>query len=645
MVVFQNGVGYDPITNTYSSDFTRNTFKKYNGYLKEYNLGPKTLRNAVADTNEIMYWERGTDFIGGFDFFLWWACVSTSPQVAMIECTNKTTERIFYSDSGTESAASQVYIGEPGEGDGLRFMLKDTRFVVEYVPMSDLKIKLDNESEGKDIKLYNQNGKLTDSNALSKLMLSYSKEITSNTITKYTTFYLGNSETLASATIPHEGDIVNIGSEFYVINNVSFQFYPTEYDNSGSMGMEYFIEAQYTMSKQTGTKSMLTNPNTNIRDYGIPQKNNVKRKQLYRDFYEFSSTEQGDTNWYQPITNLLNVGSTPIEYQDHKAIIKTSFTEIGNLWYYQLDTSVFRLKKSIYEVVDFGDNNIIGYDMQTIYSGFDITRVFGNVYDDINTPVSYVDNLGEVADIQMAFCNKQQYSTILNEISATDGYKLAYHVFVNSTLYTKASQNCDFKIDEIAYNKDALEIPVFEYCAQIDDSDEVIVGENIFPPSKKKIYLAGDVAEFDAKGYLYSYVLVPKNTATQQNAMRFAPEPQPLLPNSFRTPVASENSYLKGGATLTTTTSRLSIQFWEECEIDASTGETTKTYMNQSLWDGWLFEEYDILIFRHNIFGRIWETTDLMFIIRNVENFEYNVSQNQYGYLQTLYLDVNHYKL
>ena len=34
----------------------------------------------------------------------------------------------------------------------------------------------------------------------------------------------------------------------------------------------YYIDCEFTLSRKIAVKSLMTNPNTNIRDYGIPQK-------------------------------------------------------------------------------------------------------------------------------------------------------------------------------------------------------------------------------------------------------------------------------------------------------------------------------------------------------------------------------------
>ena len=146
------------------------------------------------------------------------------------------------------------------------------------------------------MQLYNQNGKLTDSVALSKLMLSYAKEIQSDSITKYGSYYSFDS-------VPKVGQVVGIDNIPYVINNVSLDMLPNE---SG-----YFIMGEFTLSKQIALKSTMVNPNTNIRDYGIPQNYNVKRKQLYRDFYELNlfNDSSNDTP-YLGLNKILNIECT-----------------------------------------------------------------------------------------------------------------------------------------------------------------------------------------------------------------------------------------------------------------------------------------------------------------------------------------------
>ena len=87
--------------------------------------------------------------------------------------------------------------------------------------MSDIKLKVDNTNDRRDVQLYNQNGKLTDNVALSKLINSYSKEISSVTKTRFMQYY-------NYANVPRVGSLVNDNGTLYVINNVSMDFAQNE---------------------------------------------------------------------------------------------------------------------------------------------------------------------------------------------------------------------------------------------------------------------------------------------------------------------------------------------------------------------------------------------------------------------------------
>ena len=56
-----------------------------------------------------------------------------------------------------------------------------------------------------------------------------------------------------------------------------------------------------------------------------------------------------------------------------------------------------------------------------------------------------------------------------------------------------ANSNHDIKISESAYFKDALEVPVFEYAVQINDTTNVKVGSNFFNEHEGMNYLYGFV--------------------------------------------------------------------------------------------------------------------------------------------------------
>ena len=226
-----------------------------------------------------------------------------------------------------------------------------TRFIVNYIPMADIKIKESNRTYGQDTNVYNQNGKLNDSVALGQLIDSHLKEIKNQEITRFM-HYTSMSD------IPPVGSRTKINDEIYVVTNISYDFYPNESANDNEVS--YYIECQFTLSKYVATKSLMVNPNSNIRDYGIPQQYNVKRKQVYRDHYEFSFTPIDNSETpYATIDNYIvtNYTTDMQQKQDHTAFIKITYAnEVDGHteWYYQLNSTVYVVKKSVYEIIDFG---------------------------------------------------------------------------------------------------------------------------------------------------------------------------------------------------------------------------------------------------------------------------------------------------
>ena len=735
-----NSEKYNPATEQIidlSTDSECRYIKNNVGTFGNVVLTSKDLRDNIdANTRTTtFYWERGKNYIhfphggtgssNGFTFRLG----STSNEIVLYT----------FIVHGTGITVDQTYtfcVGYPsdynsGQG-GIQLGYSTAMARITYIPMTDLKIKYDNSGERNDTQLYNQNGKLNDGVALSKLMLSYSKEIESDTITKYSNYY-------DYSKVPQCGDLVSIGNDIYVINNVSLDFEQNETSNN----KDYFISGEFTMSKKTSVKSLLTNPNTNIRDYGIPQNNNVVRKQLYRDFYELGHTS--DTNasedYYLPLNKIMNVSNYYQDYQEHIAVIKLGYSDLvdnHSHWYYQLDTTTYMLKKAIYEVVNFNDNNIIGYSSQNTVSEFDIQRVFDTNFDTKNTPISYVDSNGKFESIEIAFCTNEQITTIFEQYKISEGYgsnqksisnyscfipeeiyeggfsyqksenfgtkfitrepttyhtlkinlkdeglvpqdftnyqnltvsvircseviegstldanfdytitftqpysrnvELGIEVFNNITLTAiGAKHSNDFKVEEEQYNKDALEVPFFEYSCQIDDSNDVVVGDNVLDTKD------------DGYTYMYSYVLLPKNQVNENNFTRYVVEPSGeylvdddffiYIPNSVG--MRYENDKLCIGLRTNDT-----YDFDSETFTQGGTTTIDSTLLNQ-------LKTHDIMIVRHKVNkhtdieeiepeeGVFWykahPINDLMFVIRNTNNLV--VENNE------IVLTINHYTI
>ena len=143
-----------------------------------------------------------------------------------------------------------------------------------------------------------------------------------------------------------------------------------------------------------------------------------------------------------------------------------------------------------YVMLDFTDNNIIGYASQNVWSGFVISDIFSGEYDEVNAAIQYTDYNGNVESIDILLLNNETLTSVYNTYGSNYN---DYSTFVKNgnTLYNRSvfiphniydlALTSDYKIriEEGHYKKDALEVPVFEYACQIDDSEEVLIGDNI----------------------------------------------------------------------------------------------------------------------------------------------------------------------
>lgn len=589
---------------------------QYDNY-KSISFFTKDYRDLLDKKEQGIAWERGNNIISGFTFL---RKLKTFNDTKYTDYQQTITE--YYSFL---TATASVRI----EFQNQTLSLKNTSYVVNYVPMADLKVKVDNQRDKRDMQLYNQNGKITDNVALSKLINSYSKEISSDKITRYMQY-------TRYAEVPKIASVVNVGNEYYVINNISLDFSQNE---TNTTGFNYYIEAEITMCKYVSTKSLMVNPNTNIRDYGIPQNYNVKRKQLYRDYYELAyetySDANNDTPYYDTdkvftITNATNFVSDLI------AVMQIKYDEpIGsegeesNVWWYQLDTTVYYLDKMFYIMLDFNDNNIIGYGSQNVFSGFDISRIFNELTDTLNTPISYVDDIGKFKGIDILLCTNEQITTTYNEYQDDngggnwDGSLYNYSVFIPKEIYLPSLNDnrheiritCDEQINAETqdYNKDALEVPVFEYSCQLDDSEDVLIGDNFFTQHANCFYF-------------YSFVV--GTNLTQNNVLPTSHIEQVVSPASY----TIQNSCEFSIQDIDSRHKSLLITLKESQTLNLS--NFTWNYGN----DVSATPNKDIAIFRHALnvsTGEIIE--ELMFIAKKVPNDNITTS--------TIKLDINYYKL
>lgn len=451
-------------------------FNPYNNLLEpnlEMTIIDKENGNTLPTVEQGIWYERGSDKITHFNFLREWKTITTDN--TDLQDANNVVLSINSSNYGLRLT---VMSGFP------LFNAKHVSCSINYIPMGDIKIKVDNETDKRDIQLYNQNGKLTDSDALSKLINSYATEISSDNITKYKTY-------TSFSDVPNVGRVVLNNGTRYVINNLSLTF-------SHNDGYSYLIECQVSLSKQYAVKSLMVNPNTNIRDYGIPQSFNVKRKQLYRDYYELDYVSQGNVgSSYLGRDKIFRFSDVYHDDLDFVCFIKTTYAEAVNgstTWYYRLEPTRYDMNKMFYLVLDFKDNNIIGYDVQNIFGGFDLTKLITGLNINKNTPVSYVDLEGKIEDIEILYLDNTSASACFSyyqEINSSiiGDYDLSNNiVFIPQVLYELAEEVYVFKINEENYKKDPIETPVFEYSCQIGNSENILVGDYILSQHENCVY-------------------------------------------------------------------------------------------------------------------------------------------------------------
>ena len=586
----------------------------------------KDTRECLPDKHQGIAWERGSNIISGFDFLSSSGGGFTTIDVKFEDTDYRSSEKVIvkFSSNGLSISIELPDSGEEvvknaSSAVPLATQLPRWSFIVNYYPMSDLKIKIDNQRDKKDVQLYNQTGRVTDCVALSKLINSYSKEISSDTITRYAQYYNYSN-------VPKVGDIVKSGNVDYVINNVSINF--TENEEDFPIGF-YYIDCEFTMCKYVSTKSLMVNPNTNIRDYGIPQNFNVKRKQLYRDYYElcYQTYDDQTNDEYIPYEKIFAFPYETNELMDLIAVMQIGYSEQvegSYYWYYQLETTNYYLDKMLCIVLDFQDNNIIGYGSQNVFSGFDISRVFTGMVDTLNTPISYVDTKGKCSSIFIEFCSNEQITSIYNTYQNDHGGQsftgslYNYSVFIPEEIFDAAVENHTFQIIEANYLKDPLEIPVFEYVCQVDDSNDVLIGDDFLKqrPNCR---------------YLYSYVIGGEGQTLK---------PETVVSNDVIEHRISDDSYkINNGCNITLVEAEgfarmVNIRFLTLVRVYPN---NTKGFGNDV--DMTQYEGRDVAVFRHwyNLDTQ-QQGYDLLFIARKIPS---DHIQNT----SRVNLEINHYKL
>jgi hypothetical protein len=265
--------------------------------------------------------------------------------------------------------------------------------------------------------------------------------------------------------------------------------------------------------------------------------------------------------------------------------------------------------------------------------------VFSGQTDTLNTPISYVDTSGQVKGVDIMFYEIEQLVSIYNEYqeehSDDPNYQdwidsgnslYNYSTFIPQDIYLKArqQQNYALRITESTfvdanskdYKKDDIEVPVFEYACQVDDSNEVLIGDNILTQHENCIYF-------------YHYIF--GDNLTQDNVIDNTNILLPTIQNPYRYRLSNSATikyvsvdYLK----------MLEINLYNYTQFDSDTNTWTDYVKND------IQANKDLAIFRHSYnLATGEELVELMFIAKNIPQSA--IDQND----KTLILVLNHYRL
>ena len=151
--------------------------------------------------------------------------------------------------------------------------------------------------------------------------------------------------------------------------------------------------------------------------------------------------------------------------------------------------------------------------------------------------------------------------------------------------FSGANTEHDFLIEETNYGKDAIEVPIFEYSCQIDDSAEIIVGDNVL--------------DNNASCYLYCFAIANKGLYNENNYRGL----------TFPTLSISSNiATISSSAMKMEYITNQSIRFSAYNNVSYDLDTNTPTYGSNYSFSSVDFTKKDIVVIRYNI-GELYDTT------------------------------------
>jgi hypothetical protein len=191
----------------------------------------------------------------------------------------------------------------------------------------------------------------------------------------------------------------------------------------------------------------------------------------------------------------------------------------------------------------------------------------------------------------------------------------------------------DYLITDFSYKKDPIEVPVFEYCCQVDDTDDVLIGEEILTQRE------------DDCVYLYEAILVPKGKVNNNNWKNYFDSSNVQKYMQYITITDANKTDRKIAKLELTSPTLMSLSLYDSVNIN--TENLIKTENNLVNISKFLDEDSDLMIVRY-IVPKDYSVSssyitnvkyDLMMILRKPSTFAI------VPIINVLAVAVNHYKL
>jgi hypothetical protein len=401
----------------------------------------------------------------------------------------------LYSTGGVVTGFIQVKIGSSGFFDD-KVPNDEVLIQVGYYPIADIKVSIDNDNDAQDEKFFNQSGKVIDSVSVSKLITSHTNDSVEGT-------KIRNARYTSFASLLPIGQLVRDSNQIYVVTQRSI-------DGMVKNANEYY-NVIYTLSKNRIARSENIVADSAVISYKTPDDNLVFRSQLYKDYIELSLENINQDTPYLIMSKALVLSETLAGTNfAYTVLAKNSFGTTPTIVRYVKNPTIFDLHKSKLMNVNWQENNILGYRLDST----------GATY--VQTPIVYTDDLGKATNFELLFLD----TTNLDEAVSDYNTPTVLDTLVPFTDLTQVPTS--FYTDDVLldgrfsiriqedtsggrpYQKDPFEIPVFEYMIQgnddYSDNGNIVIGNDLFTT------FTGDIR--------YHYIINNSTRFTSENAIK-----------------------------------------------------------------------------------------------------------------------------